>query len=579
MTPVRSPFAPFLGAAALALLVGSAAPAHAQPSEDIPAPPPGEFAPEAESGPPPGKPPKPDAGTPAASEGPLAPSEGPAFDEEADEEFGEAPKKFVEGELASIGTVGLVPWENRFGLTLGVEQIGEVFYGAATPQLNYTTLVKDRDLSMSFGVPIRIELLDRRVDTRFDNVGRVRSQDWNELKDAARVVRFLKYGGKEQRLYLDVNQFKATSIGHGTHMKRYNPNLDFNVTKVSAELDAFGDYGGGEFYVDSITGPEVMGLLTFVKPLSLIDRENFMMRSFSLGFELFADVNAPLRNRLDESDVDDDGRRFNELQVDQKTFQVDFVPTEVVSYGVSVEMKVYDTDILDYKVYGDWSRIESGVPTDDPSSHLYEDIPTRPVDPSGITFGNLFRINSPEKVHALRIRAEYRNYEPNFLPSYFDSLYAVQRVQYPVAANPFDPSVLENRTKLQQVLGRPEGGDRVNGMYFETSWLVSHYLALAVGLELSDRFADNALFTHLEIPHIGRWQFLATYQRRNQKKVGDLFAFDFGDTDFFILKTRYGFFSWFHMNLEAITPLAIGSESIVNSAVQVNVSAELGFPY
>ncbi len=497
---------------------------------------------------------------------------GPASDDAAFEEE----RTFVEGELASIGSIGLVPWQNRFGLTLGVERLGEIFYGALTPEINWTkSFGPQKDLTMSFGVPIRVEVLDNRADIRFSNVGTFRKEDWNEFSDAAKIIRYLTFGGKESRTYLDINQFKAWSIGHGVHMKRFNPNLDLNVNKVSAEFDAFMDYGGGEVFIDDITGPQVMGALAFLKPLSLINRDNYMMRSFSVGVEVFADTEAPLRNTIDEEDVDNDGRR-RELKVNQKSFQPDSVNSQVLGYGLSVELKLIDTDILDWKTYGGYSRLESGVPIDDPDEPLFEDIPTRAVAPDGMFWGNLFRINTESKKHAFRIRTELRSYAPNYLPSYFDTLYAVQRYQYPNISGNARP---ENLTKIQQVLGRDEQGDQVKGAYFEWSWLYEHYLALALGLEINDQTADNSLFTTLEVPHIGRWQFLATYQRRNQEKIADIFAFDFGSRDLFIAKMRYGLFRWLHFNFEAITPFGVGPESIYDSTVQLNFSADFGFAY
>ena len=84
---------------------------------------------------------------------------------------------------------------------------------------------------------------------------------------------------------------------------------------------------------------------------------------------------------------------------------------------------------------------------------------------------------------------------------------------------------------------------------------------------------------HLEVPHIGSWQFLATYNRRNAENLDDLFDFELGGNDVLIVKMRYGFFSWWHMNVEALTPFGIGPESIFRNPVQVNVNAEFGFPY
>lgn len=513
-------------------------------------------------------------------------------------------RRFIEGELANVGAIGLTPWENRFGVVVGAERLGLIYYGLIRPEINYTTDVKGKELSLSFGIPVRLEILDTRperteeidgkpVETgRFVNAGRLRAEDWNEIGDYARIIRYINYGGKEEHFYLDINQFKASSIGHGTVVKRYNPNLDLNRRRVSFELDAFGDYAGFETYINSIASPNLMGALVFLKPLSFIDRKNYMLRSFSIGATFAADIDAPLRNKLDIADEDDDGRREREIAIDQKSFLPKYLSTQVLSYGLSTEIKLVDTESVDWKIYFDASFLESGVPTDDPDKPLWEHVPTRAIRSTGMTWGNLLRMNfdrpTPlaDPVHALRIRAELRRYDNNYLPSYFDTMYAVQRVQYSAGVSDTD---LANGTKLQKVLGRSIDSPMINGLYFEASWRMSRYLALALALEVNDRDdpnaakddrgGDNNFFVHLEVPRIGSWQFLATYHRRTARSVGDLFGGDFRNNDIFILKTRYRLADAIHFNMEALTPFGIGPDSLFRNTVNFNFNAEFGFSY
>ena len=486
---------------------------------------------------------------------------------------------FIEGELASVGMIGLVPWENRFGLLLGIERLGEIFYGSISPTVNHTAEVWGDPISLSFGIPIRVQILDARADRRWDDAGRFRTEDWDEVSDYAQVIRSITYGGKEQHIYLDVSAFKASTVGHGTLVKRYNPHLNLNTHRVNAHLDAFGDYAGFESFANDITRPNVFGGLVFVKPLSVIDRSNFVMRSFSVGVSVAADVDAPVRNYLDVEDADLDGRRETEQAIDQEDFQPKFLSSEVVAYGVDIEAKMVDTDTLDWKTYLDWSFLETGVPSDRTTEVDEDRLRFEAVRSSGFTLGQLLRINTKtDPIQALRIRVEYRNYDPNYLPSYFDSLYEIQRVQY---LRKSDPTALEmaNGTKLIEVLGRDPDGDRVNGFYFETTWRLSHFLALAYGLEMNDQTPDDNMFVHLEIPHIGQWQFLAAYHRRTVSGFSELFDFDLSGNDLFILKTRYGVTDWFHWNFELLTPFRVGSKSQFENALQANLGIEIGVAY
>jgi hypothetical protein len=550
------------------------------PGDDAPAlsptlaPQPAEAAPEATTAP--------EEADPAPEVEPAEPSQGEEVDPTAPVDPATAKKpagpEVIEGELGNIGAVGLVPWKNRVGIIIGIERIGEIFYGAARPEINYTRDIDGKELSMSFGIPVRFELLDNRLETKWENIGAFRDQDWDEVSDYAQVLRFLRFGGKESHFFLDVNSFSANTVGHGVLLKRYNPNLNLNTTQVSLQLDAFSDYVGGETYLNNITGPSVMGVLLFLKPLSIIDRDNFFLRSFSLGFTVVGDVNAPMRNRLDVYDVDDDGRRLTEIQINQSTFQPEYHGMGVIGYGLDLEFKLVDTRELDWKMYFDQSFLETGVPVGDEAKA--DGTPyTQAIRSGGFTWGNLFRTNLGTKtVHALRFRTEYRNYDPNYLPSYFDTLYEIQRVQYFNGLHERERD-LENDTKLQRVLGRSILEDRIHGVYMEGSWRIGNTFALSLGLEWNDRTPDNSLYLHAEVPRMGNWSFMASYQHRGAKDFGDIFNLTLADTDVLLMKTRYGLFDSVHVNLEVLTPFGIGPESLFRNDIQVNLNAEIGFEY
>ena len=566
------------------------APAPTAPAgREVPPPPPEleEAVPAASPAPSPAALPAPTptppiAAVPPASE-PASAVAAPAADTATAAEVPVYKKKsdrFIEGELANVGAIGLIPWENRFGAVFGIERIGDVYYGAITPNINYSTELDDRPLTMSFGVPVRLELNDTRPSTKSDphgwsHIGRIRPQDWDEVSDFAQFIRGIQYGGKEQHVYLDVNAFKASSIGHGTILRRYNPNLNLNTRQVSAELDAFGDYGGVETYINNVTGPNVLGGLVFLKPLSFIDATNYAMRSFSIGATAVADIDAPLRNRLDYSDVDKDGRRYNEFLINQKTFQPRYLSTQVIAYGGDAEVKLVDTREVDWKTYVDYSMLATGLPTDT-AHNLWSNVPTRGVQSGGLTWGNLLRLNlGDHATHALRLRAEVRRYDRNYLPSYFDVMYEIQRVQYAIGSRTANP----NGTKLQQILGRNPDGGKVFGLYLEASWKIEELFAVAVAVETNDSMPDNNFFIHLEVPRYKNFQFLATLHRRSVDTAGGLFAFKATNRDILIIKGRYRLVDNIHINAEALTPYGIGPDSFFANTLDFNVNAEIGFGY
>ena len=488
-----------------------------------------------------------------------------------------APPTFVEGELVSVGQIGVLPWDNRFGAQVGLERLGEIYYGTVNVGINHRFDVNGEPLRLTIGVPLRFEILDARPNQRFDNVGRFRQQDWDEASDFAKVIQRLQYGSKEQRFFLDINRFSAHNLGHGLIMKRYDANLNLNTSRVGVQFDAFSDYVGFESMLNDITNPNLMGALVFVKPLSLINRSNSILRSFFGWFKLGVRSTGTSQNALDREDLDNDGRRETELQVDQNTFQPDSLRSPVSGYGLDAEIKIVDKRELDVKTYLDVSYLETGLPIGDPESIDPAVVGSTRVRSSGWAVGQLIRSNlGIAPVHALRLRMEYRKYDPNYLPSYFDSLYEIQRFQYLPSGEVVD---LANATKLQRVFGRDPNGAQVNGGYFEASWRIGNAFAFAFGLEVNDQTPDNHGFLHLEFPQIGHFQLSTTYHRRNAQNRQELFSTKFGNNDIWIFQTRYRTFSWLYNNLSIMTPFGFGPDSVFRSAIQVNLSLEIGFSY
>jgi hypothetical protein len=137
-------------------------------------------------------------------------------------------------------------------------------------------------------------------------------------------------------------------------------------------------------------------------------------------------------------------------------------------------------------------------------------------------------------VHAFRLRAEYRTFDADFAPNYFDTLYEVTKYQFSRAR----PTAQTTPTKYQAVFGDPEHGyaltddSRRHGFRLEGSWAWFHESRgnkqLGFGFGLSDSTAgdDTDLYLHAEIPIVRYLQLFGTLLRINADGVGDLFSGD-----------------------------------------------------
>lgn len=452
--------------------------------------------------------------------------------------------EFYKGELSSLGVVQLVNARSSAGIGFGTAFIDGVFYAAVRPDFN----LHIDDFSLGLGTPLRFELFDTnpirtfQPDTwgkAFDHLGRFRSADWDRalvypFTDLVRPIKFVSWGRKEDRLYVDVNRVYALTLGHGQLMRRYAPNVDVDESNLFAEVDGYLDYGGFELIAGPVPVPRIVGVLGFVKPLSFF-ADDMISRSLSLGLSWVSDLNAPTQLVTTKNPL-----AFNrpEYPIEEGRFiytnRDSFVGHTVNGIGVDTEIKVLKLDTTDIKVYADYSHLLfPGVPEAD----------IAPFSGGGFALGSLIRLNFGAKsvrdlkeesaevqagqaprearaVHAMRFRVEARTFHPQFLPSYFNALYEHDKYQFGFG------DVSQNQratlpTKIAYLSGRANDPWRL-GYFLEASYALVDWLALTAVYEDAwqlggdiDAPEGRSVILHAETQGLGFFQLFTTYHYRN----------------------------------------------------------------
>ncbi len=481
--------------------------------------------------------------------------------------------------------VGSLGWHNRVGARVGADLLGGEVFASITPGFNLAMDVLERPLDFTFAIPLRIEIVSARREDAFSHVGRFRFEDWDEPAEYLQLIQHLSWGDRAGHFVLALEQFGKTTVGHGALVRRHTRSLLMNHNHVAFHGRGFSDWVGGEAYLDSVAHPQVVAGRISGHPLRAIDPANLYLRSFTLGATVAADLDAPLRNRLDLRDADDDGRRRSEILL-SSSGHPRYVATRVVAYGTDAGIRIVESDSLSYDVYFDYSLLLSALPTDDPdypgpsfgpAPPPTPFVPRRGVQTSGFTWGNILRVKLGEPAtHGLVARVEYRNHEANYQPSWFDLVYSAQRVQFTQAGRA--PRDIANRTKVQSVLDRE--GRRPNGGYLELGYLFSDILTLAVGFEFNDRYPDNSMFLHLEVNKLAGWQFSMTYHRRAARGFVDLWQwFSGGGYDIFVARTRYLIAGVIGLTLESMTPFHLNRANKYVNAWQLSFAIDVGWSF
>ena len=416
-------------------------------------------------------------------------------------------RSFVKGELTNLGSDKLLTNDSRFGLRIGYARLDNSSYLHLEPEVDFHF---GSNVALGLGVPLNV--LGYAGGFYDKGVIKLRPHDYDKPSDYARVLRFFTVGRKEDNFYLNISQLFAASIGHGAIVRRYSGNIDHNITRVGAQLDAYWRWGGFEAFVGDVVQPQhfVAGL-AFLKPLGFLTGDlGTTLGQTSLGISSAADFQAPYTlNRipiLNYPVVRDDG----EPDV-RETRRAQLV-------GVDLETKLLKTEGADIKPFFDYSRL---LDIDTPSG-----LGARGQGGGGATLGALGRFNAGEvKLHAFRVVVEGRYFDGNYLPGYFDTFYEVQKYQFITgkADTAYEP-------KLRTLLARDPAHKR-GGYYAEVAYQYNGGLALMAAFEQSFHLAGpddicpgcpaaakavgaRNLTLHIEYPAYSWLQFFGSFYRR-----------------------------------------------------------------
>lgn len=431
-------------------------------------------------------------------------------------------KSFVKGKLANVGSNYIVSPFNRAVLAIGMTKIKDDYYLTIDPRVSLN--LHKTNMIMGFHLPFNIQMFSTDFVDGESEQFKLRSEDWDEWQDYLRIIQYIEYGDSEDNLYISLGSNFAQTLGHGTLMKNYIPNLDPTTSTLSARLNYYNDYVGFETIFGDIGRGNMFGGLFFVKPLSFFLKD-YHSKSLSFGFSFLADRNAPtelgyvsypgmpdphtddwdtMNTRLVAAGLAPRPRRIdsdehNRPIVDETQF--------LYLMGLDVEFKLYKNDFVDIKTFVDYSWMGSDMKR------------------GGVTVGLLNRFNLDKKrQHAMRFQLEYRYSQNGYLPSFFDTYYDVER--YEMVSNIFGATdfMPDGRSKYWHA---QQNSMNFSSYYWEWSYSFAKWLTLSAGMEF---YPDSYnWFAYLELPDLWIVSAMITYMQKGIKygtTLGEDFQFN-----------------------------------------------------
>jgi hypothetical protein len=363
---------------------------------------------------------------------------------------------------------------------LGFGAVGEDYFVT----INVGTAFHWSKLGVGVQIPLRLRVVDEAPET--DSV--FREEDWDEVSDWTRVLRYVSWGAPDEWLYARLGVLQGTSLGHGTIVDQYYNVIDADHYQTGVQVHLDLDVAGGQLFLDNLIDPELLGLRGYVRPFQFVASLPAVLSKFAIGTTLVTDFSAPLEPELDELRqnrvVDEDGY----LAV--KT-------TQVFLWGLDLGWEFS---------LGDWGALTP-----------YADFNILGTTGGmGFHVGILSSFNIADVVR-LGSRIEYRAMDDDYAPNYVNSWYEVERVDF-----------VESLTKIRYFQLKDEDGvdDTVHGWHASLDVTILDAVTVAARMEDYEGPNNSNLMIRLVLPYISGFKVGAYYAKRNFDEASEVFDLD-----------------------------------------------------
>ncbi|MFT7579666.1 MAG: hypothetical protein ACI9MR_001332 [Myxococcota bacterium] len=367
----------------------------------------------------------------------------------------------------------------RGSAQIGLASVGEDFFLELDLRLRFY-LDDAKMWRIAPRLPLRVRLVDEAPET--GDV--IRTEDWDEPSDWARLLQYVQYGRVGDPIFFRYGELNGATIGHGSLVNRYSNTIDLDHYQggINTQLD-FGLIGG-EMLLDNVFDPEVLVGRVYARPFFGLKRAATPLRLMKFAFTAGADFYAPL-----EIGATGGGKLFS-----HPDWSPVVLADEVASlFAFDLEVPVLNSKALDIVPYTDLATVD------------------------GAGFGwhlGTYIILRASKAVTWTNRLEYRLLGKGYEPGYVSPFYEVERFAY-----------RGGETKLKS-LKSGQIADKHNGFYFETDLRLRPYVRFALLYSTSGRERGHDLLLRLRLTELGPLAVTVFYARLGFDGLDNLHAAD-----------------------------------------------------
>ncbi|MBO4441383.1 hypothetical protein J5834_04620 [bacterium] len=278
---------------------------------------------------------------------------------------------------------------------------GIMLGGSVYPEYEGSSFLLDLNITgtfefdmLGFGLQFPIRFIIDNNDNIETTAGVFPKEDWDDARDWTMLLSYFHYGHSGDLFYFFFGNHRNRYVGNGSILGAYYTDLKLYYPKRGIDVEINTDYLGIDFFMDDVTPPTVIGGRFYFKPLSFLSKENYG-NNLELGFTYFTDFAAPYD--ITSSDVGEKERNISKYSVQMFGFDVNFRLLTLKPYHLT-----FYTDV----------------------NHI--------VDAgTGIHIGLKHKIDFSAKSDIkLLSKWEIRAMQSNYIPSYFNTFYDIEREYY-----------------------------------------------------------------------------------------------------------------------------------------------------
>ena len=252
-----------------------------------------------------------------------------------------------------------------------------------------------------------------------DGVVRIRKEDFNDTYDYLRIIRYIRYGLKDDPVYARIGALDYSRLGHGSIMYYYRNSASYDDRRIGFEFDLDLEKFGFESMYSDIGHAGILGVRPYVRPLKFTRLADIpVIGGFEIGAtyasDMSPDANKTWGDPLGTVAAAKDGGSLS-------------------IWGFDIGFPLLRLSMIKSTLYADYAKI---------------------VDfGSGTTAGIDLNFSGMGLV-TIGARYERRWAGDQFVPSYFDALYERQRYT-PLGATNFTSKaeMLKSVTKSEGYYG------------------------------------------------------------------------------------------------------------------------------